>query len=134
MASLIAERGPQGVGSVVVTTGLVALRHAESSPTRDHTFVPCVGRRILNHWTAGDVLLGIFLSLLFRIVRVPIQLVVYTNSLQAFWHQGLVSWKTAFPWLRGGEDGFRMIQAHYTTLIVHFISIIISPSPQIIRH
>ena len=84
MASLIAEHGPQGMGSVVVTTGLVALRHAESSRTRDHTFVPCVGRWILNHWTAGNDLLGIFLSLLFRIARVPIQLVIYTNSPQAF--------------------------------------------------
>ena len=25
------------------------------SPTRDQTCIPCTGRWILNHWTAGDV-------------------------------------------------------------------------------
>ena len=36
-----------------------------------------------------------------------------------------------FSW-GGAEDGFRMIQEHYTC--VCFISIIISAPPQIIRH
>ena len=31
--------------------GLVALQHVGSSRTRDQTHVPCVGGRILNHWT-----------------------------------------------------------------------------------
>ena len=26
-----------------------------SSPTRDQTCVPCIGRQILNHWTAREV-------------------------------------------------------------------------------
>ena len=26
-----------------------------SSPTRDRTRVPCIGRRIVNHWTTGEV-------------------------------------------------------------------------------
>ena len=35
---------------------LVAPHHVESSPTRDQTCVPCIGRRILNHWTTREVL------------------------------------------------------------------------------
>ena len=38
----------------------------------------------------------------------------------SFWHQGLVSWKTVFPWTGGYGgwegwcvDGFGMIQVHY---------------------
>ena len=42
-------------GSVVVLSGLVALRHVESSQTRDQTRVPCIGRWILNHWTTKEV-------------------------------------------------------------------------------
>ena len=29
-----------------------------SSPTRDQTHVPCIGRQILNHWTTSEVPLG----------------------------------------------------------------------------
>ena len=36
--------------------GLIALRHVESSQTRDRTHVPCIGRRILNHRTTKEVL------------------------------------------------------------------------------
>ena len=36
-------------------TGLVALKHAGSSSTRDRTHVPCTGRWILNHWTTREV-------------------------------------------------------------------------------
>ena len=42
------------VGSVVVARGLscpVACR----IPTRDRTHVPCIGRRILNHWSTREV-------------------------------------------------------------------------------
>lgn len=42
------------------------------------------------------------------------------SGLQPFWHQGLVLWKTAFPW-RGLGDGLGVIQVH--TFIVHLISI-----------
>ncbi|KAJ8794162.1 hypothetical protein J1605_003308 [Eschrichtius robustus] len=35
--------------------GLVALRHVRSSRTRDRTFVPCIGRRILNHCATREV-------------------------------------------------------------------------------
>ena len=35
--------------------GLVASVNVESSQTRDQTHVPCIGRRILNHWTTREV-------------------------------------------------------------------------------
>ena len=48
-----------------------------------------------------------------------------------FWHQGLVSWKTNFPWTRGLIWGW----FNRVTFIVHFISvIIISAPPQMSRH
>ena len=34
-------------------SGLVAQQQVESSWTRNRTRVPCIGRRILNHWTSG---------------------------------------------------------------------------------
>ena len=36
--------------------GLVAPRHVGSSRTRARTPVPCIGRRILNHWTTREAL------------------------------------------------------------------------------
>ena len=36
--------------------GLVAPQLVESSWPRDRTHVPCIGRRILNHWTTREVL------------------------------------------------------------------------------
>ena len=41
--------------SVVVACGLVNPRHVGSSQTRGRTHVPCIGRRILNHWTTREV-------------------------------------------------------------------------------
>ena len=35
-------------------TGLVALWHVESSRTRDRTRVPCIGRRIHNHYATRE--------------------------------------------------------------------------------
>ena len=35
--------------------GLVALRHVESSQTKDQTSVPCIDKWILNHWTTKKV-------------------------------------------------------------------------------
>ena len=43
------------VGSVVRHTGLVAQRYIESSPTRDWTRVPGIGRQSLNHWITREV-------------------------------------------------------------------------------
>ena len=37
------------------STGLVALRHVESSWTRARTRVPCIGSRILNHCASREV-------------------------------------------------------------------------------
>ena len=42
--------------------GLVATRHVESSKIRDRTHVPCIGRWILNHWTAREVLNDVCLT------------------------------------------------------------------------
>ena len=36
-------------------TGLVAPRHVRSYQTRDRTYVPGIGRRILGHWTTREV-------------------------------------------------------------------------------
>ena len=35
-------------------TGLAVPRHTVSSRTRDQTHVPCIGKRILNHWTTRE--------------------------------------------------------------------------------
>ena len=36
-------------------TGLVALRHVTSSPTRDQTCILCIGRQLPNHWVTREV-------------------------------------------------------------------------------
>ena len=36
-------------------TGLVAPRHVGSSRIRDRTRVPCIGRRVLDHYATGEV-------------------------------------------------------------------------------
>jgi len=41
---------------------VVAPRHVGSSQMRDRTHVPCIGKRILNHWTSREGQI----SLLFR--------------------------------------------------------------------
>ena len=46
--------------SVVVACGLVNPRHMGSSQTRCRTHIPCVGRRILNHWTTREVPVCVF--------------------------------------------------------------------------
>ena len=56
VAALLAERGLQMLGSQQLRCmGLVALCHVKSSWARDQTCEPCVGRRILNHWTTREV-------------------------------------------------------------------------------
>ena len=55
-ASLVAEHGPQGMQAQELwLSGLAAPRHLESSRARGPTRVPCVDRRILNHWTTREV-------------------------------------------------------------------------------
>ena len=44
VASLAAEHGLEGMGSIVECTGFVAPGHVESSWTRNRTRVPCIGR------------------------------------------------------------------------------------------
>ena len=44
VVSLVADRGLQG-----------ARAHVRASGTRDRTCVPCIGRRILNHWPTREV-------------------------------------------------------------------------------
>ena len=44
-------------------TGFVALWQGRSSHTRDRTYVSCIGRQILNHWTSRKVLDGFFNAL-----------------------------------------------------------------------
>ena len=41
-------------------TGSVALQHVASSQARDWTFVSCIGRQILNHWTTREPQLSNF--------------------------------------------------------------------------
>jgi len=36
-------------------TGLVALQYMISSWTRDQTHIPFIARRVLDHWTTGEV-------------------------------------------------------------------------------
>ena len=43
-------------------TDLVARHHVGSSWTRDRTRVPCIGRRILNHWTTREVLINLIVK------------------------------------------------------------------------
>lgn len=48
--------GLRAVGAhSVVLSGLSCSRHVGSSQTWGQTLVPCIGRRILNHWTARQV-------------------------------------------------------------------------------
>ena len=43
------------MASVVAVHRLSCLKHAKSFQTRDRTYIPCVGRQILNHWTTREV-------------------------------------------------------------------------------
>ena len=54
----------------------------------------------------------------------------HNSSLQPFWHHGLVSWKTIFPWMGGGEkgDSFGMIQVHYIYYTLYFYYYVSSTS------
>ena len=55
--------GAQALGHVGFSScgpGLVVPQHVESSRTRDQTYVPCIGRQILNYWTTSKILNIIF--------------------------------------------------------------------------
>ena len=39
----------------IIDMGLVAPRHVGSSPTRDRTHIPYIGKRILIHWATKEV-------------------------------------------------------------------------------
>ena len=43
---IIGDHNPSGVPHGI---------HDFSSPTRDQTCIPCIGRQILNHWTTREV-------------------------------------------------------------------------------
>ena len=45
--------------------GLTALRHVESSHSRDRAHVPHIGRQIPNQWTTREVLLQAFFPLIY---------------------------------------------------------------------
>ena len=60
------------------------------------------------------------------IAHQPVRTQPQTRVRQPFWHQGPVSWKTIFPWT-GGGGGWAMVSDN--TLIVHFVSIIITLVP-----
>ena len=45
-----------------------------SSPTRDRTRIPCIGRRILYHWTTGEVPVYVLLLYLLSFLPPPLSL------------------------------------------------------------
>ena len=51
--------------SPLQSMGLIAVRHVESSQTRDRICVPCIGRLLLNHWTTREVLVWVFVCFTF---------------------------------------------------------------------
>ena len=48
-----------------------------------------------------------------RHVSLWMMLDVQSCGAQPFWYQGLILWKTIFPWIGGEGGGLRMIQVHY---------------------
>ena len=48
--SVIVAQGSRAGAQQLRCTGLVAAQHMGSSQTRDQAGVPCVSRRVLNHW------------------------------------------------------------------------------------
>ena len=60
-ASVVWLAGSRVQAQYLWRVGLVALRHVGSSQTRHQTRVPCIGRRILNHCAAREVLESIFI-------------------------------------------------------------------------
>ena len=50
------------------------------------------------------------------------QFIIYSSGPQPFWHQGQVSWKTIFPRTGKEGDGFGMIQAHYISCALYYLT------------
>ena len=50
-----------------------------SSPTRDGTHVPCIGRRILSHWTTREVSSAVFFLFILQVTVVAY--VVYSYKI-----------------------------------------------------
>ena len=66
-AQLLWLTGSRAQAQQLWCTGLVALRHVGSSRTRARTYVPCIGRRILNHCATREALYNIFLKVIYFI-------------------------------------------------------------------
>ena len=62
LASLLQNTGCSARASGVVAHGLSCPMACRSSWAKDQSCVPCIGRRILNHWTTREVLGQIFRS------------------------------------------------------------------------
>ena len=70
----------RGASSVVVVCGLSCPRMRDlNSPTRDQTHIPCIGRRILYHWTTREVLPPYVLNLIFQ-VTLPLLAILWPSS------------------------------------------------------
>ena len=65
--------------------GLVAPWHVKSSRTRDGTWVPCIGRQILNPWTTREAL-NIFVYLCIWLCQVLVEV----HGAFLFWLEGSV--------------------------------------------
>ena len=59
-ASLAVEHGLSSAGSVPVAHGLSCSTARGGIPDRGLNCVPCIGRRVLNHWTTREVQKGVF--------------------------------------------------------------------------
>ena len=71
VACLVAEHWLEAHGlQQLWCTGLVALRHVESSQTRDQACVPCFGRQVLDHWTTKEVYHSTLMILLLHLIQV----------------------------------------------------------------
>ena len=68
-----------------------------------------------------------------RLVEIYL-VIVQNSSLQTFWYQEPVSWKTIFPWTGEGRDGLEMIQVHYIYCVLYFYSYFISSASGHLRH
>ena len=74
--------------------GFVAPWHVESSRTKIGTYIPCIGRWILNHWTTREVipiLYHYYFLITFRASLIA-QLVKNPSAMRETWVQSL-SWQ-----------------------------------------
>ena len=76
--------------SAVVTQGLSCPGHEGASQTRDQAGVPCIVRRILNHWTTRE-------ALMWTIFKVLTEFVAVLPLLFLFWLFGQEACRTPVP-------------------------------------